>query len=282
LHHCEKINPTNIRKKNGKIYRNSHFPKDVSFEYYKIWTAGMKENQSKTVYSANEETKHIAIRDWREDEKPREKLMHYGASSLNESELLAIIISSGTVGVSAVDLARDLLNKHQTISKLSSCDISEYQQVKGIGPAKAITLSAVFEIGRRIRSTGAKELAVMSSPEDIASIFIPRMKDARTESFIVLLMNSSNQIFRDVTISTGSLDTSLVHPREVFRLAITENCSKIVLLHNHPSGNLKASQEDIRITNELVEAGKLIGIEVLDHLIIAGNQFSSFKQKGIL
>ena len=222
------------------------------------------------------------IKDLRNDERPRERMMAKGASSLSDAELLAIIIRDGTKGYSALDISRDILKEYSSIKNIASYDYSTFKQFKGMGPAKAITLAAAFEIGKRINIKADDPLKKIKSPRDIAEYFIPILQGLKTEKFIVLLLNSSNSIFREIEISNGILNASLIHPREVFKIAISESAASIILLHNHPSGNIEASKEDIHITRQLSEAGKLLDIKVLDHLIIAGDSYSSFVEMGLL
>ena len=222
------------------------------------------------------------IKEWREDDRPREKLAKHGPSVLSDAELLAIIIQNGTVQFSALDIARSLLEKHENISKLASCDMSEFRHIKGIGDAKSVTLSAAFELGKRIQNEIPIEKLSFRSPEEIAGYLIPRLRGLRTEVFRALLLNSGNQVIREAVISNGTLNTSIVHPREVFRLAISESAASIIVVHNHPSGNPEPSKEDIEVTNKLAEAGRIIDIRLLDHIIIAGNQYTSFIKRGLL
>jgi DNA repair protein RadC len=223
-----------------------------------------------------------SIKDWRSDERPRERLLRNGASSLSDSELIAILIGNGTKNKSAVDLGRELLEKYNTITDLAKCDLIQFTKISGIGPAKAITLAATFELNKRLKSAPFDELRVMRTPDDITDYYISKYRGIMQEQFRVLLLNSSNQIFKEVLISTGSLNASIVHPREVFREAITNSSASIVLLHNHPSGNPYPSKEDIAITKQLKESGKIIAIEVIDHIIIAGDKYYSFAKNGLL
>ena len=234
------------------------------------------------VYNATTLSFNKPIKKWRRDERPRERLLSNGPGSLSDSELLAIIISTGTKSVSALDLARKLLERFQSLSELASRDISELKSIKGIGTAKAVTLLAAFEISRRIQSFNLDESTIFRSPDDVANYFIPRLFGLKQERFYVVLLNSSNRIIRVKLISEGTLTASLVHPREVFRFAITETAASIILVHNHPSGNPQPSADDIEMTRKLVSAGKLIEIPVLDHLIIAGNTFTSLARLGII
>jgi len=211
----------------------------------------------------NNESKYKSIRYWKEDERPRERLILHGAASLSDSELLAILISSGTKGFSAVDAARELLDKYSSITK-------------------AVKLAAAFEMSKRIKAEPFSSKKIFRTPEDVANYYIPRFQGERVETFLTLLLNSTNQVFREVEVTKGSLNSSIVHPREVFRVAITESAAAIILIHNHPSGNSEPSKEDLLITKQLAEAGKIIDIKVLDHIIIAGDSFTSFAQKGLI
>lgn len=223
-----------------------------------------------------------AIRDWREDERPRERLLKHGANTLSDAELLAILIRTGAKSFSALDAARTLLEKYENVSNIATCDISQLKKIRGIGATKAITLAASFELGKRIQSGAFIFDKPMNNPDDIANYYIPKFRGARKETFKTLLLNSSNIIFREVLISEGTLSASIVHPREVFRIAITESAAGIILMHNHPSGNREPSREDITVTKQLVEAGKLIDIKILDHIIIAAESFYSFARMGLI
>ncbi len=219
-----------------------------------------------------------SIKEWRPDDRPREKLVKNGAASLSDAELIAIIIRAGTKKYSAIDVARDLLDLSGSLSKLASCDISEIQKIKGIGRSKAVQIAAVFELVRRVQAEPFDPSRIIRSPEDIANYYIPKLRNLRQESFWVLILNTSNQVTRDIKISEGTLNASLVHPREVFRIAIAESAASIILLHNHPSGNPNPSNDDIAITKKLVQTGEIIDIKVLDHLIIAGDTYTSLKK----
>lgn len=228
------------------------------------------------------ENNHRTIKELSEDDRPRERLIKFGASNLSDSELLAIIIRSGSKGYSAIDISRDLIEKYSSLSNLSSCDFSEFKKLKGLGETKAVTLAATFEIGKRIQSEPFELLAKIKNPQDIANYYIPKLRSEKVETFRTLLLNSSNKIFREIIITQGLLNASLVHPREVFKTAISESAANIILLHNHPSGNPEPSKEDVHITKQLVDAGKIIGIGIYDHIIVAGNSYRSFAEMGLL
>ncbi len=217
------------------------------------------------------------------DDRPREKLILRGPQSLSNAELLAILLRTGTKGKSVITLAQELVSKYGTLSDLSQRTVSEISKTHGIGKDKAATLAAAFEICKRIAqdekfSIGRK----ITSPEDIASIFIPLLKDEVKEKFIVICLNSANRITKYEVISIGNLNSSIVHPREVFKVAIDNLAANIILLHNHPSGNPEPSSEDISVTNKLVEAGKIFDIKIFDHIIISGNKYCSFVEKKLI
>ena len=223
-----------------------------------------------------------AIKEWNDDEKPRERLIKHGPETLSNSELLAIIIRTGSTSFSALDAARELLESAGSLSELAASDYSRFQSVKGLGAAKAVTLAAAFELGKRIETEPFDSRRVIRTPEDVANYYIPKLRGAKEESFRALLLNTANKIFRDVVVSKGSLNASIVHPREVFKTAISESAASIILMHNHPSGNPQPSDDDIRITRQLVKAGEIIDIKIFDHIIIAGDSFTSFAKEGLL
>lgn len=202
---------------------------------------------------------------------------------MSDAELLAIILRSGTKGKSVLAVAQELINKHLNLAVLGSVSLSELKKTAGIGEDKAISLLAAFEIGRRMQAQ-TKWLfdKKVTSPKDIAEFFIPILRDELKEKFIVVSLNSANKVTKYETISVGSLNSSIVHPREIFKFAIENSSASIILIHNHPSGNLEPSQEDILITKKLVDAGTILNISVLDHIIIAGNSFTSLVERRII
>lgn len=223
-----------------------------------------------------------SIKDWSEDDRPREKLAKYGANNLSNSELLAILIGSGSRGFSAVDAAKDLLESAGSLAELVSFSIEKIKKIKGLGDARAIGLLAAFELSKRIRVANIDTLPILNSPELIAQLFIPRFYGLKQEHFLVILLNPAKRLIKDVIVSKGLVDEVLIHPREVFKPAIEHSASSIILMHNHPSGNPKPSKEDINITYEIVQAGRLLDIPVIDHIIIAGDEFSSFRLLGYI
>jgi DNA repair protein RadC len=219
---------------------------------------------------------------WPKNERPRERLLQDGPQHLTEAELLGILLGKGTRRKTAIDLARELLDRYESLQKLFSRSPSELTTVKGIGPAKAAILSAAFELVRRIQSRKGADRLLFKGSSDVAGHYLPLMRDLRKEVFKVLLLNRANRFIKEVFISEGTLDASVVHPRDVFREALLEPAAAIILIHNHPSGNPSPSDEDLRITKQLVEAGRLLGIKVYDHIILAGESYRSLADEGLL
>jgi DNA repair protein RadC len=222
------------------------------------------------------------VKNWNRTEQPRERLMHLGAGALSDAELLAILLRTGTKGEDVLQVSRNLLQRFENLARISERDYRELQATPGIGPTKAVTLSASFEIARRIAASPFFARPILASPRDIARIYIPRLRGMRKEQFHVLILNSASQVVRMELVSEGSLNSSIVHPREVFRTAIVENAAGIIGLHNHPSGNPTPSREDISITHQLVEAGNILGIPFQDHIIIAGEEYVSLADRGYI
>jgi DNA repair protein RadC len=219
---------------------------------------------------------------WPKKERPRERLLQHGPQHLTESELLGILLGKGTRKKTAIDLARELLDRYGSLQNLFSRSPSELTAVKGIGPAKAATLSAAFELVRRFQSQKSGDNPSFKRSSDVANHYLPLMRDLRKEVFKVLLLNRANRLIKEVTISEGTLDASIVHPRDVFHEALLEKAAGVILIHNHPSGNASPSEEDLRITKQLVEAGRLLGIKVYDHIILAGENHRSLVDEGLL
>jgi DNA repair protein RadC len=219
---------------------------------------------------------------WPKQERPRERLLQHGPQPLTEAELLGILVGKGTRKKTAIDLARELLDQYESLQKLFSRSPSELMKVKGIGSAKAATLSAAFELVRRIQSQKNIAKASFKQSSDVANHYLPLMRDLRKEVFKVLLLIRANRLVKEVTISEGTLEASIVHPRDVFREALLEPAAGIILIHNHPSGNPSPSEEDLRITKQLVEAGKLLGIKVYDHIILGNESYRSLADEGLI
>ena len=226
------------------------------------------------------EDKKFTVKELPFDDRPREKLLLRGAQSLSDAELVAILLRTGKKGKSVIEIARELISSEGNLAMLATKTVDSLQQISGIGKDKAAALAAAFELSRRILSQ-PKWLAnkKITSPQDIAEIFIPILRDDNKEKFIVVCLNSANKVIKHETISIGNLNSSVVHPREVFKVAIDNSAASIILIHNHPSGNPEPSNEDIRITKKIVETGKIMEIPVFDHLIIAGETYTSFVEK---
>lgn len=222
-----------------------------------------------------------SIKQWPPDERPREKLLNHGAKVLSDSELLAILLGSGHGADNAVDLARRILTDSGSLRRAASKNPEELIRIKGIGRAKAVALVAAFELGRRVQGETMEEVAIIRSPGDVAAVMIPRLRDASCEKFHVLILDSKNGLIRNVELTSGTLNASLVHPREVFKTAIDHRAASVIVVHNHPSGNKEPSREDLEITRQLAETGKIVGIPLHDHIIIAGNDYTSLAERGI-
>jgi DNA repair protein RadC len=227
-----------------------------------------------------------AIKEWPEDERPRERLMKLGADTLSEAQLLAIVLATGDAssGQSALDLAMYLVRTFDGLRALDAASIAELCQIKGIGPAKATTIKAALELGKRLFGEPVQRHLKVTSPQDLVNYFQPRLQHLRKEVFKVVLLNTKHQMLKDVTVSEGSLSASLVHPREAFLPAIKESAAAVIFLHNHPSGDPTPSTEDKELTLRLAEVGQLIGISVLDHIIIGSGSpgYISFRDTGLL
>jgi DNA repair protein RadC len=226
---------------------------------------------------------HKSIKYWAEDERPREKLLRKGAEALSVSELLSILIGSGAKGYSAVDLARNILNYcSEDITLLSRLNPDELQKVKGIGPAKAILIRAAFELStRRLTSTG-KKLPLIGSSKDAYVYLGPILSSKNYEEFWILLLNRRNQIIKPYKVSEGGISGTVADPRRIFKTALENSASGMILCHNHPSGNLKPSEADIRLTKKIKAGGDQLDISILDHIIIAGTSYYSFADEGQL
>ena len=227
-------------------------------------------------------TNTLMIRDFPQDERPRERFIQNGPESLSNHELIAILLRTGTKDESVLQLSNRLLTSFEGLRLLKAATLEEMTEIKGIGQAKAIQVLAAVEIGRRIANLNYNDRYVIRSPEDGANYVMNDMRFLSQEHFVCLYLNTKNQVLHKQTIFIGSLHASIVHPGEVFREALKRSAASIICLHNHPSGDPAPSREDIEVTKRLVECGKMIGIDVLDHLIIGENKFVSLKEKGYL
>ncbi|MGM0853308.1 MAG: RadC family protein [Bacillota bacterium] len=228
------------------------------------------------------EENRLLIRDFPQDERPRERLIQSGAASLSNQELLAILLRTGTKSESVLQLANRLLNHFDGLNLLKDASLEEITKTKGIGLAKAVQIMAAVEFGRRISNLAFDDRYSIRSPEDGANYVMNDMRFLAQEHFVCLYLNTKNQVLHKQTIFIGSLNASIVHPREVFKEAFRRSAASIICIHNHPSGDPTPSREDIEVTKRLVECGRIIGIDILDHLIIGEKKFISLKEKGYL
>ena len=207
----------------------------------------------------------------------------HGSQNLSDAELLAILLRTGTKGKSVLSIAQKMVKNDGDLSKIATRTLESLTKESGIGKDKAATLLAAFELARRIQSQQNNySNKKITSPEDVAKTFIPILRHELKEKFIVVCLNSANKVIKHETISIGNLNSSVVHPREIFKVAIDCSSASIILIHNHPSGNPEPSNEDISITKKVVEVGKVMDIPVFDHIIIAGETFTSFVEKKLM
>jgi DNA repair protein RadC len=225
---------------------------------------------------------HLTIKDMPLDLRPRERLLKDGAPSLTDAELLAILLRTGTHTSTVLEMATIILTHFNGLRGLVQASVEELSAIKGVGLAKSAQIKAALELGKRVATNASEKRAVIKTPEDAAALVMEEMRHLDREHFRALLLNAKNQVIGHEVISIGTLNSSTVHPRELFKSAIKRSAGAIILIHNHPSGDPSPSREDIEVTRRLVEAGQIIGIEILDHLIIGDNKFSSFKAKGLI
>jgi DNA repair protein RadC len=227
------------------------------------------------------ERKATGIKTWPEDDRPREKLLKKGAGALSNSELLAILLRTGTRGISAIDLARKILKKFSTFRNMAHTDARDWKEFKGLGGAKIAHIQAALEIGRRYRqddvSTGKQKIA---SAKDVVDIVMPQLRDLKTEVFKVVYLDSNNRIIDISDASVGTVDQAFPIVREIIHAALQKFAKSIVCVHNHPSSECSASAQDRKFTQDLSNAGKLLDIKLLDHIIIAGDKHFSFADQG--
>ncbi len=221
------------------------------------------------------------IRDLAMEDRPRERLQQVGARAVSTAELLAIVMRTGVGGENVLRLAERLLATFKNLPGISRASLSELMTVKGIGPAKAVEIKAALEIGRRLMAAAPDEKMRITSPADAANLLMSEMAFLEQEHLRVVLLDTRNRVLQSPTIYIGSLNTSVVRVGELFRAAIKENAAAVIVAHNHPSGDPSPSPEDIRVTRNIVQAGKLLDIEVLDHLVIGHQKFVSLKERGL-
>lgn len=222
----------------------------------------------------------LLIRDFPKNERPRERLIKEGPESLATQELIAIILRTGTKDESVLEISNQIIKQFDGLRMLMNASVEEITSIRGIGEAKAVQLLAAFELGKRINRLQFDDRFSIKSPDDCAKFMMDEMRFLQQEHFVCLYLNTKNQIIARETIFKGSLNASIVHPREVFKEAFRRSACSIICLHNHPSGDPTPSREDIEVTKRLVECGKIIGIELLDHIIIGEHKYISLKEKG--
>jgi len=226
-------------------------------------------------------SKSFTIHDLPVDERPRERLVKFGEQALSAQELLQLILGRGVAGESVVVTAQKLLTQFGSLQKLAEASIEELSLIKGIGLAKAAQIKATFEIGRRLSTqTAPYKSKELSDPEKVYRLIKGKLKDYHKEHFYIIALNSRNHSIAEVSV--GSLNASIVHPREVFAEAIKDKAASVILAHNHPSGDPKPSEDDLVITERLVKSGKILGIEIFDHIIVVKNGFFSFKKEKLI
>jgi DNA repair protein RadC len=225
---------------------------------------------------------NIMLREIPNEDRPRERLLRFGAEALSNTELLAILIRTGTTKESAVKLADRVLAMSGGIRNLVDMSIEQFTSIRGVGQAKALQMQAGIELGRRLARSGLQDTPLIKSPRDAADLVLDELRYLQKEHFMVLFLNTKNRVIGKETLSVGSLNASIVHPREVFRSAIKRSSASIICAHNHPSGDPTPSPEDVEVTRRLSAAGQLVGIELLDHLIVADRQFVSMKELGFM
>lgn len=226
--------------------------------------------------------KPIKMRDLPKEERPRERLIRHGAERLANKELLAILLRTGTKHESALGLAEKLLARFDSLRGLASASYEELVAVSGIGPAKATDILAAFELAKRLADSQMEFHGVVNSPRDAAQMVLRELSLEDKEHFMIIMLNAKHRVIAKKVISIGHLHASLVHPREMFKEAIKRSSAAVILVHNHPSGDLTPSKDDLTTTERLKEVGEILGIEVLDHIIVGDNRYLSFREQGLL
>ena len=224
----------------------------------------------------------VKMKDLPREERPRERLVRHGAERLANKELLAILLRTGNQQHSALALAEKLLARFNSLPGLATASYEELLTVNGIGPAKATDILAAFELAKRLSESRMEFQGIVNNPQDAAQLVLRELSLADKEHFMIIMLNAKHRVIAKKIVSIGHLQASLVHPREMFKEAIRRSSAAVILVHNHPSGDLTPSGDDIRTTERLCEVGAILGIDVLDHIIVADNRYLSFREQGLL
>jgi DNA repair protein RadC len=254
----------------------------MSVEYKIQKNKGNLPKAEKIIATNPERKDKKPIDEWILDEQPREMLMKIGAENLPPSKLLAIVLRTGITGTSAEDLGKKLLDRFGSLRGLDNASVPEISTIKGIGMVKAVQIKAGLELGKRLMREETKQKPRIKTLDDVINYYMPYMRDLKEEIFKVMLLDSRNKLLMDVTISKGSLNASIVHPREVIKTIVRESAAAVIFVHNHPSGETEPTKDDIEITKRLAAACELIEVRVLDHIIIGGSGYTSFVDKGLI
>jgi DNA repair protein RadC len=215
-------------------------------------------------------------------ERPRERLLKLGSEALSAQEILALILGRGIKGESVIEISQKLLSRFGNLKGVANASVEELMQISGIGPAKAAQIKAAVELAKRLESdVGEESKPMLKSPEDVAAVVRSQLKGKKKEHFLVLCLDTRNRLINCKPVSIGSLDTSIVHPREVFKEAVSSSAASVIFVHNHPSGDPEPSKEDVELTKRLAKAGEIIGIDVLDHIIVCDKSYLSLKAKNL-
>jgi len=225
----------------------------------------------------------FTVRDLPLSERPRERLLKLGSEALSAQEILALILGRGIKGESVMVTSQKLLSRFGNLKGIANASVEELSEIKGVGLAKAAQIKAALELSKRLESdAGERQKPMVKSPEDVVNIVKSQLKGKKREHFLVLCLDTRNRLINCKPVSIGSLDTSIVHPREVFKEAVSSSSASVIFVHNHPSGDPEPSKEDVELTKRLVKAGEIIGIDVLDHIIVCDRDYLSLKARNLL